>query len=375
MLKKEIISVDQIGSNSLDIYKYTIDQGNPGPTVYIQASVHGAELQGNLVIKNLINTLKSKVVFGKIVLIPLANPFASSQKIGTYTFGRFNPVTGDNWNRNYHDVAKKEKEGTIGYIDFKKFVNENQSNSVEEIKYNFKSTLKDTLQKFRETQDSFGISDNKDLFTTLQLLASEADIVLDLHTGPIATRYLYAPQYLKEKSKDLNFPFTLLIDHEFAGAMDEATFYPWVRLKEELEIAGIAFENTFESYTVELGSEEIIDSKAADIDTANILNFLKARSVINESATIDKTAQVFCHISDYQTYRATRSGLCEYLIAPGMSFKKGDLLMRIYQFDNLDLEVEKQQHDILAVTDGIVINHNHSSNIKKGMDLLQCFKA
>ncbi len=373
-MKKEIIDIDQIGINPLRIIKYTIDQGRPGPTVYIQSSVHGAELQGNLVIKDLINYLKDKEVFGKIILIPLANPFGSSQKVGTYTYGRFNPVTGDNWNRNYHDIANQKKEKEIGYINFQEFVAENKNTKPLEIKKKFKELLKRDLKSYRESQEAFGISDNKALFTTLQLIASEADIVLDLHTGPIATRYLYVPKYLKEKSIDLNFPFSLIIDHEFAGAMDEATFYPWVRLHDELSKNGMEYENSFESYTIELGSEEIIDSKASAIDTANILNFLKSRLVIKEAPEIRKIAPVFCHISDYQTYRAKYSGLCEYFVAPGMSFKKGDLLMRIHQFDNLDLEPFKQSHDIIAITDGIVINHTPSCNIKIGMDLLQSFK-
>src|SRR5690606_31905720 len=89
---KELPSGDQL---SLTLYRITGKQ--PGPHVHIQASVHGAELQGNLVIMELLRQFKTTPINGSITLIPLANPQATNTKFGTLTQGRYNPITGNNW--------------------------------------------------------------------------------------------------------------------------------------------------------------------------------------------------------------------------------------------------------------------------------------
>ena len=72
------------------------------PTVYIQANMHGAEVQGNAVIFQLLEILKNSQVDGDITLVPYANPVGCNHKNGEYTLGRFDPITGVNWNRMYY---------------------------------------------------------------------------------------------------------------------------------------------------------------------------------------------------------------------------------------------------------------------------------
>ena len=38
---------------------------------------------------------------GNVTIVPIANPYGLNCKLGEYTLGRFDPVTGDNWNSNY----------------------------------------------------------------------------------------------------------------------------------------------------------------------------------------------------------------------------------------------------------------------------------
>ena len=109
--------------------------------------------------------------------------------------------------------------------------------------------------------------------------------------------------------KELNFPFNLVIPPEFGGAMDEATFYPWVKFHEIHKS-----ENTFESYTLELGSEEIIDSKAGKADAINIFNYLVKKGVIEDKEIeCPKNEAIFCLLKDYKSFFAPKSGFVEYL--------------------------------------------------------------
>ena len=62
---------------------------------------HGAEVQGNAVIFQLLKQLEQSHLNSVVTLVPLANPMGINQKSGEFTLGRFDPITGVNWNREY----------------------------------------------------------------------------------------------------------------------------------------------------------------------------------------------------------------------------------------------------------------------------------
>ncbi len=371
LLSTRKIKIDEIiGSIPLEIKVYEFISSTPGKTVYIQSSVHGAELQGNALIVELFEYFKNADFNGRIIFVPLANPYASSHKLGTYTYGRFNPVTGDNWNRQYLDFQNLEKGK--GQIDTDLFCNEFSNLTSDKFIKKFKTHIREKAKEYRNSFDKYGISENKNLFVTLQEIASEADIVLDLHTGASATRYIYSADYVGEKKmKDLNFSHYIVIPNEFGGAMDEATFMPWYNLMKSIKKNNLAHEIDFESYTVELGSEELFERDQAKKDAKNILHFLSKRGVVKEEVKVENTEQYFCKLKDYLTYNSPMAGLCDYHVKPGEHYKKGDILMSIYQMDKLD--TDQYQFDILAKEDGIVIHQCPSASIKMGMELIQCF--
>jgi uncharacterized protein len=374
--KKQTINIHQLPtSHHLDINVYHYGDSNDSKkTVYIQSSVHGAELQGNLVIHELHQLLKRVKVLGKIKMVPLANPLATNQKIGQYTQGRFNPVTGDNWNRNYSDLLSVNKKLT--QFDLEEFCKQNITESNETIRQNFKKQLKNALVNYRkQIITKRGPSLNKIPNLTYQELASDADIVLDLHTGPCATDYIYSAEYQKEQAKDLNFPFYLMIPNEFAGAMDEACFNPWHKLEQCLIKNGVDFKCEFEAYTVELGSEELVCSKKAKQQAYRIADYLIKREIIEPPSEdtdlfVDlPTQQIWCLLKDYRSLYAPYGGLFEYLFKPGELIKKGQALGRYYFLNDLDLE--QISENLLALDDYYLINHNVSSAVHQGSTLFQ----
>ena len=364
------IEFDESLTGSIDLNVYEIDSGFEGPTVYFQSSVHGAELQGNSVIYELFDYFKNNPFIGKVRLVPLANPYASSQKLGTYTFGRFNPVTGDNWNRMYLDLTKLTDNSKI---DFKEFCKNHCQLSQKEIDTAFKTLQRSSLDSYLNSQMSYGISDNKRLFVELQKLASDADFVFDLHTGARATRYIYSPECQKDKMKDINFPHYILIPNEFGGAMDEATFVPWYTMASEMKKHKSDYKYNFESYTVELGSEEVICSKAAKEDACNILGLLSKRGVLKKEVKPKEIEQYSCELKKYKSYFSPTSGLCEYHIKPGEKFKKDAVLCTLLKMDRLHLKDAKVE--IIALSDGIMIHQCPSASLKKGMELFQVFET
>ncbi len=369
-LKKEIIPIKElIGGAQYSLYKYTLTGTQPGPKVYIQASLHGGELQGNALILALIEHLKDISFNGTITFVPLSNPYATNNKLGKYTFGRFNPNTGDNWNRNFIDIIKAQK------VDLKKFSQKNINEPEQVIREKYQRLLEKEIKKLESRLSKENqLHDNNKLNLMLQKLASTADIVLDLHTGPSATEYLYsATRSLKEVSF-LHFKHVLEVDHEFAGAMDEATFMPWVHLEEEFEKQGRHLNMDFHSFTLELESEEGFSITMAKKQKEKVLNYLRHKKVLTGKAT--KKALILEHLSDYITIYSPISGLIDYQHELGKPFKKGEVLGTIYQLQNLDrTDSSKYSTPIISDFDGILINKCPSSAIQQGMELFQVMRT
>lgn len=357
------------------LHAYRMRGSAPGPIVYIQANVHGAEVQGNAVIWELMSFFSKNDFKGSLTFVPTANPQALTHKSGTYTQGRFNPLSGNNWNRNYTDITESRHFKVSGFVE------ENGECDEVTLKKKYKEYLYESLKKEQEDLTDYGLSTDRKVNLILQELACAADIVLDLHTGPVATRYLYSAQFEQEKAKDLGFPFTLIIPNEFAGAMDEACFIPWVKLATAFDKKGKEFKIPIESYTVELGSEELIDSKAAKEDASLILNFLSKRGMLSKEANESLKShyphishdQKACLLSDYKTYAAPKGGLVEYLGKPANHLEKEELLCRILSFKNLKEveDLESCYEELKLKEKAIIINHNPSAVVSEGDPLYQ----
>ena len=291
---------EMVNAMELTVPVFTASSGLPGPKVYIQANIHGAEIQGNAVIYRLLHALENLEIQGEITLVPFANPLGLNQKSGEYTMGRFDPVTGDNWNRLYHcDLA---------FVD--DFVKTWIDASDETIYTAFADRLKQQLDG--AINNPMGLKTGQHICYRLQQMAAEADFVLDLHTGPASSRHLYVPMYAKDSAKYFNNPHVLLIPNGFDGALDEACFVPWWTLSEAYAKHGRNLPVPREAYTVELGSQEKIDMVEAQKDAEGILSYLQHKSVINggfEPATMTRYA---CNLEDYKTVYAGNGGLVEF---------------------------------------------------------------
>lgn len=350
----------------LSIKTYTL-KGGPGPHVHVQASVHGAEIQGNAVILKLMEALKGQKIKGSLTLVPLANPYATLNKHGTYTYGRYNPVTGHNWNRNYINILE------VSDFDLEAFCKKRIEAPWEQIKAEYKSVLsklfKEHLQKLRESDE---LQDNNKVNILLQELSLEADGILDLHTGPTATRYLYCADYEKELAKNMLFKYVLLIPNSFAGAMDEASFIPWTKLMEAFKALGRLIIPDVESFTMEFGSEETFHMDEGGRDVESILNYLKLKGMI-EGEPKEAPEVHYCDLENYKTIYAPRGGMVDYHFAPGDFFKEGDALATFYSMKDIDPKkpIESCSTELRAKSDGIVINRCPSSNVHQGMELFQ----
>ena len=349
----------------LTVPVYRFKGETSAPSVYIQANMHGAEVQGNAVIYQLLEQLRKLKILGDITLVPYANPVGCNHKNGEYTLGRFDPITGVNWNRMYHYNADLIAPIVEQFLDAEQ----------PEIEQAFKAEL---LNDITEQLDHniYGLTTGQRIAYQLQKLAHQADFVLDLHTGPISSKHLYCPEYAKASASYFNIEHTLLIPNDFDGALDEATFCPWWTLTQAFAEKGRTVDFNKESFTVELGSQEQIDLDIALVDAKSILTYLQYKKVIfgakDGSEFVPETMTRYaCFLKDYKAFYSPMGGMVDYLAEFGKPLPAGEPLARILRMDNYG--DGDALHYISLDKEVIPILHFASASVNQGTELYKVF--
>lgn len=360
--KEYLIVAQNASGRNLNVPVYRFKSDKPGPKVYVQSSIHGAEVQGNVVIYHLIQRLKSLPLCGEIVLVPNCNPVGSNLKSGEYTLGRFDPVNGQNWNRAYH-YDEKSLQDFIARVE--------PSVNIAELKQEFRAHIKRSIDE--KLANPWGAGLAQQLNLKLQRFAFDADIVLDLHNGPVSTRHIYVPEYAKASARFFNIPHVLLIPNVFAGALDEATFCPWWTLQTALQSRFPERQWAFnvEAFTMEMGSQEVIDFAAGQDDAESILAYLSYKQcfehTVAEPTTMDRYA---CYLHDYKILFSQQGGIVEYCAKPGDKVARNGLMAKVLNVD--ELENERAVETITAPCDLIPILHFPSASVLGGTQLYKC---
>jgi predicted deacylase len=374
LISKEVMHVGEMASGAkLTVPVYRIKGNGQGPNVYIQANMHGAEVQGNAVIFQLLEQLKHIELNGSITLVPYANPVGCNHKNGEYTLGRFDPITGENWNRMYHFDESIIEPFAKAHL--------NQSNA--ETAQAFQALMVEQLS-LKLNHNVYGITTGQRIAYQLQLLALQADLVLDLHTGPISSKHLYCPDYARPSAEYFDIPHVLFIPNGFDGALDEATFCPWWYLQLKFAELGRDFPITKteenqgknavikESFTVELGSQEQIDLDVAHEDALGILSYLQYQGAINSQQYQPKTMTRYsCLLKDYKALYSPMGGMVDYLAEFGQPLPAGEPLARILRMDNYGdgdpLHYINFDHSVIPIL------HFASASVNQGTELYKVF--
>ncbi len=361
-VEKQLVTLNQdIAGQEIGIPVYRIfDSAKPKQyRVYIQSAVHAAEMQGSAVIFKLIKQLQQLQLNAEFVLVPNCNPFGRTQRAGEYLQGRFDATTGNNWNRFYH----YDKQDTVEFVE--NLASGLANLSEIEITALFKQHLKRKLSD--KIDRDWGVNTAQFLNTTLQALAVEADLVLDLHTGPSSTRHIYAPEFLAEQAKLFNIENIISIPVSFAGALDEASFAPWLDLAELLANKGIDYQYRVKAYTVELGSQENICLTQARQDSLGILNYLQHHVLVDGFQTLELTDITTTLLKDYKTLFSKHAGMVEYLAKAGDKVNEGQVIARV--LNSLEFDTEDAVIEVVAPASGTVILHYPSAAVQVGTQL------
>ncbi|CAG9000916.1 MAG: hypothetical protein CENE_02923 [Candidatus Celerinatantimonas neptuna] len=289
--------------------------------VYIQGSLHGDELPGMVVGWHLKQKLRQLESAGQlnayITIVPLANPIALSQHYQGAHIGRFDQLSGEDFNRNY-PVFGAQLAGQL----------ENQL--THDSSQNKQLIRKAIQQKLEQITPS---TELESLRICLLSLAHDADLMLDLHCDWEAVPHLYttpkAWSDIEPLARYLGTKVQLLAELSGGEPFDEACYEPWYYLQQHFA-KHYPIPLGLKPVTVELRGVTDVDPHQAEKDAQAIIDFLIHKGLIQG------------HVKPLPELLspATPLDACEYVITPvsgvllhhahpGKYIKQGELLARV----------------------------------------------
>lgn len=281
-----IIPIQQLPSGdwlTIRTYKF---KGEGSKRVYIQANIHGPEVTGVIVAKQLIDWLGNHTLGVKeVVVIPSCNPMGLNAQIMGQQLGYINLLSGTNWNRIYPNITCK-RDLHLG------------------------------LRRSLKLEDRLGFK--------LMELSWDADIVIDLHTAwGKAPHYIYCyKEHLKE-AKSFKVENIFILDESvFEGVFDEA--HNGIERKHK------------QIFTLELGSDCSLENGDIKAGVGHVLSFFQDQKLISDvSEEVFKGGFDICQVKDYQYIYSPVGGFLVWKILPGEYFEKDQEIAHILSLNDL----------------------------------------
>jgi predicted deacylase len=189
----------------LSVHQFSVERG--GPSVYLQAGLHGNEHPGLLVLQHILAALaeldRAGAVIGHVTVVPYANPTGMSQRVFGSVVGRFDLDNGENFNRNFPQLSTFVTEKLAG--DERRPIT----------RQDWKDCFKEALGQSCRTTPIAGMK------AKLAALAISSDVVLDLHCGTECVSHAYASALQATRARQLaevmGAPFVMVEPREAGG--------------------------------------------------------------------------------------------------------------------------------------------------------------
>jgi len=292
-----------------------------GQKAYIQASLHGDELPGMLVAHHLRRQLDALdavgQITGEIVLVPMANPIGLSQFLLHAHLGRFELMSGENFNRHYPDQVAAVAAAVEPQLGADAAAN------VALLRRALKAAV------LASPVDTELQSQRRALMT----LSCDADIVLDLHCDAQAVMHLYTetpcwPE-CEPLARFLGSRLTLLAQDSGDNPFDEACSQVW--WKWDKHFGGrFPIPQACLSVTVELRSACDVTHELAAADAKNIVDFLRWRGLIaGDKPALPEAVGDARPLAGSMPIKSPVPGVLTFLKNVGAEVKAGEVLAHV----------------------------------------------
>ncbi|ABC22781.1 succinylglutamate desuccinylase/aspartoacylase family protein [Rhodospirillum rubrum] len=327
------------------------------PKAYLQAALHADELPGVVVLDHLARLLDRAEaegrITGEIILVPLANPIGLGQRIGGMAFGRFDLDGGGNFNRHYGDYAPAA-------LAVAEDLGADPGADAARVREALSAAWAGTKPPPGEVAA---------LRHTLQGLALDADLALDLHCDLDAVVHLYGATADWPAAEDiarlLGAEAVLLADHSGDQPFDESLSGPWTALAAR---RGAPLPGRCLALTVELrGAAEVDDALAAK-DARALAEVLTRRGLISGAAApLPEWRGRVCPLAAVDMVAAPVSGVMIYRRPVGAMVETGEVIGEI--LDPL-AEGAARRVGVLAGTSGPIFARLSDQRLVRAGDIV-----
>ncbi|MHC6224369.1 succinylglutamate desuccinylase/aspartoacylase family protein [Pseudomonas sp. X10] len=292
-----------------------------GGKVYIQASLHADELPGMLVAWHLKQRLAELENQGRlqreVILVPIANPVGLEQVLLDAPLGRFELQSGENFNRNFVDLSDNIGDQIEDHLS------QDPTHNV--------ALIRECLRRALDAHPAHTPLQSQRL--TLQRLACDADLVLDLHCDFEAVEHLYTtpeawPQ-VEPLARYLGVQASLLATDSGGQSFDECFTLVWWQLQQRFGKRFPIPQGSF-SVTVELRGQGDVSHALARQDCEAILNYLTHRGVIEGRApSLPALPYPATPLAGVEPVAAPLGGLLVFHATPGQYLEAGQLIAEV----------------------------------------------
>ena len=325
--------------------------------IYIQASLHADELPGMLVawhLKQRLGALESLgLLRSEIVLVPIANPVGLEQVLMDVPLGRYELQSGENFNRNFLDLSDEVGD------EIEPHLSDDPQHNLELVR----SSLRRALTRLTATTPL------QSQRLTLQRLACDADMVLDLHCDFEAVEHLYTtpeawPQ-VEPLSRYLGARASLLATDSGGQSFDECFTLVWWQLQQRFGEHFPIPQGSF-SVTVELRGQGDVSHPLATADCEAILKYLvRFGAIAGEPAPLPPLPYPATPLAGVEPVATPVGGLLVFHALPGEYLEAGQLIAEIIDpLNDSVTPVRNEQPGLLyarslrrMATAGMVIAH------------------
>ncbi|MDD1015787.1 succinylglutamate desuccinylase/aspartoacylase family protein [Pseudomonas rubra] len=289
--------------------------------LYIQASLHADELPGMLVAWHLKQRLAELEAQGllrrEIVLVPIANPVGLEQVLMDVPLGRYELQSGENFNRHFVDLSDQVGDQIAEHLS-------------QDAQHNI-ALIRESLRRALDAHTAHTPLQSQRL--TLQRLACDAEMVLDLHCDFEAVAHLYttpeAWSQVEPLSRYLGAQASLLATDSGGQSFDECFTLVWWQLQQRFGKQFPIPQGSF-SVTVELRGQGDVSHPLAEQDCTAILNYLTRYGAIEgEPVALPALHYPATPLAGVEPVATPMGGLLVFHVKPGQYLQAGELIAEV----------------------------------------------
>lgn len=314
-------------SGQRQLTHFHFGQPGLGEKIYLQAGLHADELPGMLVLhylKRLLSQAERRgEIQSEIIIVPLANPAGIAQVLLNSGIGRFDLVSGRNFNRDFPDLARLAEPRLASILSDKA----KRPGDEKWLRQQIRAAMVAALHELPAPSEVVAIRQH------LLQLACDADLVLDLHCDDHAILHLYADPAWRNQvetlAQFLAIDTVLLSQDSGGGSFDEACGLPWHRLAAQhpslTQLAPACM-----AVTVELRGQQDVSHALASADAERIYHYLQHRGAITGPAPVMPQREiVMLPFTAGEIVSAPASGILLLLRQPGEWVGKNEVVAEI----------------------------------------------